>query len=523
MLQRPRQFFVLLLAALLVFGPVSEGWTETGAVETQREVDAPLSVFQFGGGGDSKMPFLLEADETDYNQETDTVSARGSVRISRDGRVLTADRVEYRISDEIIAAVGNVVLVEPTGEVLFADEVELTEDLDQGYAVAPKILLPDGSRVAAAGTSRLSKDRVEVYRAVFSPCELCPDDPKRAPLWQLRAEKITHSETRREIELEGATLDFYGVPVLWVPYFSQPDPRVKKKTGFLTPTVGSDDALGLFTEIPFFWNIAPNRDLTITPHIFSEKLPIFTGTYRHLFSFGKTEIEASGGYVERTENGSTTDNDLRGHLRWIGEADIDENWRSTFQLYRSGDDTYLRTFNIDDAGVLRSFATAEGFYPDLYINATAFTVQEQRTNFTDDDTPTAIPFVTADYFAPLGFGGINVEAHAGAHVLFRPDGGDTQHLAAEIGLNRQWNLAGHIFDLSVSGRGDLFQSTETTGGDDGIGVRFMPRATLDWSYPVFRPVGNSVVTLTPRMSSTSPRVTGCRYAMIASVSMSARE
>ena len=498
LLERQRHLFAKIAAVLLL----SVAACASHAAMTSSS-DKPLSAFQFGGSSDKNLPFLLEADATNYDERTDTVAAAGSVRISRDGRVLTADRVEYRITDKIIAAAGNVILVEPTGEVLFAEEVELTEDLDQGFAISPRILLPDGSRVAATGTSRISKDRVEVERAVFSPCKLCPDDPQRAPLWQLRAEKITHSETRREIELESATLHLYGVPVLWVPYFSQPDPRLKKKTGFLTPSVGSDDTLGLTARIPFFWNIGPNSDLTITPHLFTEKLPILSGTYRHLFSFGQTEIEASGGYVERTENGATTDNALRGHIRWMGEADIDENWRSNFQFYRSGDDTYLRTFDIDDSGVLRSFATAEGFYRRLYVNATAFTVQEQRTNFTDDDTPTAVPFVTADYVAPLGFGGINLEGHVGAHVLFRPDGGDTQHLAAEIGLNRQWNLAGNLFDFEISGRGDLFQSTETTGGDDGIGARFIPRATLGWSYPVFRPVGSAIVTLTPRVMGTA--------------------
>ena len=498
LLERQRQLFAPLAAIVLL---------SVAACASQAAItggsNKPLSAFQFGGSGDKSMPFLMEADETNYDERTDTVAATGSVRISRDGRILTADRVEYRIKDKIIAAAGNVTLVEPTGEVLFAEEVELTEDLDQGFAIQPRILLPDGSRVAAAGTSRISKDRVEVERAVFSPCKLCPDDPTRAPLWQLRARKITHSETRREIELESATLDFYGIPILWTPYFSQPDPRVKKKTGFLTPSIGSDDTLGLTAEIPFFWNFSPNSDLTVTPHLFTEKLPILSGSYRHLFPFGQTELETSGGYVERTENGATTDNSLRGHIRWTGEANIDEHWRSNFQLYRSGDDTYLRTFNIDDAGVLRSFATAEGFYRRLYVNATAFSVQEQRTNFTGDDTPTALPFVTADYAAPLGFGGFNLEGHLGAHVLFRPEGGDTQHLATEIGLNKQWNFAGNLFDFSISARGDLFQSTETTGGDDGIGARFIPRATLGWSYPLFRPVGSAIVTLTPRVMATA--------------------
>ena len=402
-----RKLCVLLagLAALLA-GPIA---VQAAQVTKGDELLAPFRFGDDGSGNQSNLPFLLEADETRYEENGETVAADGSVVISRKGRILKADQVRYRIADKIVSAKGNVTLVEASGEVLFADEIELTDDLDQGFAVNPRILLPDGSRIAAAGTSRISKDRVEVQRGVFSPCELCAKDPDRAPLWQLRAEKIAHSETRKEIELFDATLDIFGVPVAYTPYFSHPDPRVKKKTGFLTPAIGQDDLLGFTAEVPFFWNIAPNQDLLLTPHIYTESYPILVGTYRHLFSFGQTELEASAGYVERVVNGVSSGNDLRGHVKWTGNAGIDEHWRTNFQYYRSGDDTYLRTYNLDDAGVLRSFASLDGFYRHLFINATAFTAQEQRTNFDEDDTPTALPFITAEYAAPLGFAGINLE------------------------------------------------------------------------------------------------------------------
>ncbi len=497
------RLWIVALGLLSGVGVVAE-YRSSLAAETELPLLAP---FRLGDEENTELPFLLEAGETRYDETTDTVIAEGNVRISREGRILTADRVEYRLSNKIVAASGNVTLVEPTGEVLFAERVELTEDLDQGYAIAPRILLPDGSRVAAAGTSRLSKDRVVVQRAVFSPCNLCPSNPDRAPLWQLRAERITHSETRQEIELENAVLDVFGVPVAWLPYFSQPDPRVRKKTGFLTPTVGRDDFLGFFAEVPFFWNIAPHRDLTITPHIFSDKRPIVSGLYRHLFPFGETRIEASAGLVERTEDGETTGSDARGHLRWTGAADLNKHWRTNFQYYRSADDTYLRTFDIDDAGILRSFATTEGFYRRWHINATAFTTQEQRTNFSDNDTPTALPFVTARYAAPLGVGGLNLEAEFAGQVLFQSEGGESQHGVARVGVNRQWNLGGHLFTANADLRGDLFQSTESPNDTNGIDGKLFPRATAEWAFPLYRNFEGFTITLTPRAMATAT-VTG---------------
>ena len=489
-------------AGLLVLALANAGGLPAAVAAEAKDANL-VSRFMLGEEEDAKLPFLFEADELRYLESTDTVIGQGNVRISRQGRILTADWVEYRRTDKILVAVGNVVLVEVTDEVLFADEVELTENLDQGYASNPRILMADGTRVAATGAARLSEDRVVVQRAVYSPCQLCSSDPDAAPLWQIRAEKITHSEVRQEIEFEDARLDVFGVPVAYVPFYSQPDPRVEKKTGFLTPTFGHDEGLGFTLKAPFFWNIAPNRDLTVTPLVTTEEWPVLIGDYRHLFSFGKTEVEASTGYLERVEDGMIEGRSSRGHIRWTGEAALTEHWRSNFQLYRASDNTYLRTFQLDDAGTLRSFATAEGFYRHLYINATTFSVQEQRTNFDEEDTLIALPYATVDYDAPLGFGGIQAHGRLGAHVLFLPDGADTRHLATEFRLSRRWSWSGQLVAVETSLRGDVWHTGQLVSGvEPGVGLRLIPRITADWAYPLFRPIGSATLTLTPRAMST---------------------
>jgi len=455
---------------------------------------------------DPNLPFLLEADSVRYDEAANTIHADGNVQITREGRVLTADTVEFRRGEKILAAKGNITLVETSGEVLFAEEVELTEDLTQGFAVAPRILLADGSRLAANSATRLSEDRFEIKRGVYSPCAISLACPNRAPLWQVRAETVAHSETRRELEFYDASLDVFGVPVAWFPYFSQPDPRVKRKTGFLVPTFGTDDDLGVTARLPFFWNIAQNQDLTLTPIVTTDEFPVGLADYRHLFPWGETSLEASFGMVERVENGVTAGTNARGHIKWTGTASLDENWRADLQLYRSSDDTYLRRFKIDSAGVLRSFATLEGFYDHTYINATTFSVQEQRINFDENDTPDAFPYITAAYQAPLAGTGFSLTGKAGFHSLFRDDGPDAQHFSLQGGIGREWHFGGHLVETEASLRGDVFYAEDLAlaGQDDTFGGRVLPRATLGWSYPVFRPLGEEgVLTLTPRAMATA--------------------
>src|SRR3546814_456106 len=114
-------------------------------------------------------------------------------------------------------------------------------------------------------------------RAVYSPCALCERDPTRPPLWQIKAGEVVHDETQKEIVYKDAVLEMWGVPVMYAPYFFHADPSVKQKTGFLTPTLGSDSDLGWLAHIPFHIAIAPNQDATLTPIFMSKEGVIGAG------------------------------------------------------------------------------------------------------------------------------------------------------------------------------------------------------------------------------------------------------
>jgi LPS-assembly protein len=135
----------------------------------------------------SKEPVLLSADEISYNEDLGIVVATGSVEISQGSRVLLADRVTYSERENTVSAIGHVSLLEPSGDVVFAEYMELTDDMKNGVVRDLRILMTDNSRIAAAGGRLQGGERTEMRKAVFSPCELCEDDPEAPPLWQLKA------------------------------------------------------------------------------------------------------------------------------------------------------------------------------------------------------------------------------------------------------------------------------------------------------------------------------------------------
>ena len=238
-----------LIVGCLMIGLILSGGDVQGQARLER-----------GSGGDQEQPVLLKADLVRQNRELGTITATGNVEFSQGGRTLLADTVTYNQRTETITASGNISLLEPSGEVFFAEFVELSDDLKDGVAEGIRVLLPDRSRIAAVGGRLVAGIRTTMRKAVYSPCELCKEHPDHPPTWQIKAFEVVHDRANQEIEYKDAWLEFYGVPVLYTPYFFHPDPTIKRKTGLLTPSFGLSSELGTMVRVPIYVAISPTMD-----------------------------------------------------------------------------------------------------------------------------------------------------------------------------------------------------------------------------------------------------------------------
>ncbi|MDP6475461.1 MAG: LptA/OstA family protein, partial [Alphaproteobacteria bacterium] len=223
---------------------------------------------------------VMNADTLTYDEAQGLVSAAGNVEIAQGERLLIADSVTYDESRDIMTASGNVTLIEPGGEVMFADYLELSDEMRDGVIRNLRILLAEDTRIAANHARRSGGNRTEMSKAVFSPCKLCPLHPEEVPLWQIKAVRVVHDQQARDIAYYDAWLEMFGIPVLYTPYFEHPDPTVRRRSGFLAPTYGSSSTLGVQLTTPYFWNIAPHRDLTFKPKFTTDEGVVWGAEYR---------------------------------------------------------------------------------------------------------------------------------------------------------------------------------------------------------------------------------------------------
>tara|TARA_A100001037_G_scaffold306628_1_gene353441 strand:+ start:4848 stop:6995 length:2148 start_codon:yes stop_codon:yes gene_type:complete len=445
--------------------------------------------------GAAEEPILLSADSLTYDREPGIVTASGNIELVSGDRILRADALSYDQQNDLVAARGNVAILEPSGEVLFAEYAELTDRLRNGFVSEIRMLMTDGSRLAANSAKRSDGNRTDMSKAVFSACQSCPKHPNRPPLWQIKAFKVTHVQSAQRIDYRDAFLEVYGIPVAYTPFFSHPDPTVKRKSGFLVPTYGSSSDLGAKLQVPYYFNLAPNRDATFSPLFTSKEGIVLAGEYRERANNGQLQLQGSVTRAdERNENNAKTGSrENRGHIKATGAFDIDSTWRWGFVAERSTDDTYLRRYDFSGEDTLTSNVYLEGFRGRTYASANAYSFQGLRREDNPGETPLILPELNYNFVGEPGSWGQRWGIDANVLVLNRS--GSTDSRRTSLGVN--WQLPytsanGQLYNLLASIRGDLYHVNEVADPSNadnsinGFKGRLLPRISLDWRYPHVR-------------------------------------
>ena len=296
---------------------------------------------------------LVQAREINYDYNNHKVSAVGNVQIYYGGNTIEADRVIYDQSTKRLHAEGNVRLTEEEGKVTYGEVMDLSDDYRDGFVDSLRLDTPDQTRMAATRADRSSGNYTVFHNGVYTACQACKDDPKKPPLWQVKAARVIHDQNEKMIYFEDAQLEFFGMPMAWLPYFSAPDPTVKRKTGVLMPSIGSSRVFGQSVEIPYYWALAPDYDATFSPMITTKQGPLLQGEFRQRTQNGAYDIRLSGikqlnkDYFAPASPTISAPGyrDFRGSIETSGQFAINKNWLWGWDGVLLSDKTYLQDYN----------------------------------------------------------------------------------------------------------------------------------------------------------------------------------
>ncbi len=415
-------------------------------------------------GSDEEIAF--SADTLDYDSNSDIVTATGNVQMLRQGNRLRAEQVVWNRKTGEVRANGNVSITDPDGNIGYGDSIEVTDTLKDGVVENLLLVMAEGGRLVARHGE--SKDGIYTLReAAYSPCPVetgsgCPKEPS----WQIKAVQVRYDPVAERVTYKSARLELFGIPLMVMPGFSHPVGD-KGGSGLLMPDMRLSGVNGFELALPYYLKIAPNRDLTLTPHVFTGELPMLEGNYRAFLGQGAYSIT---GYITNSRRSTATDpsattaansdRQLRGYIDASGTYRFDENWTVSGSLRRVTDRTFLRRYDINRDDRLRSMLKAERIGQNSYLSIAGWSVQTLRLTDTQGQMPVALPVI--DYRLRLAdpvLGG-RVQFQANSLALSRSTGQDTQRAFASA----QWTLRsltsmGQELSLTAYARGDVYHST----------------------------------------------------------------
>lgn len=330
------------------------------SISTAQTLNERLTARQ---NSDKKSRMLVDAREVVYDRDNDRVSAVGDVQLYYQGRVLEADRVTYDRKNKRVYAEGNARLTEADGTKSYGTRFDLTDDFKDGFIDSLRVETTTKSRLSAARAERSGGERTVFERGTFTACAPCKENPEKPPLWQIKAARIIHNNSEQRIYYENATLEFFGVPVAWFPYFASPDPTVARLSGVLSPRLISKTRLGYGASVPIYFALAPNYDVTFTPSYMSRQGFHGDVLWRHRTENGSYNIRANGifqqdrrAFDSRPYLGAG-DRVFRGSISSRGKFYLNEKWAFGWDGAIATDKFYFTDYKVKPTSLASSYFT----------------------------------------------------------------------------------------------------------------------------------------------------------------------
>lgn len=347
---------------------------------------------------------LLQATEIQYDYPNERVSAVGNVQVYYKGTTVEADKVVYDQRTKHLHAEGNVRITAPDGQITYGELIDLSDDLRNGFIDSLRIETIDQTRFAAARGKRTEGNFTVLESGVYTACQPCRDDPRKPPLWQVKAARIIHDQSEKMVYFEDAKLEFFGVPLLYTPYLAAPDPTVKRKSGFLMPLITTSSLYGVSVQTPYYLALAPNYDMTISPRIMSEQGPLMDVEWRHRLDNGSYMVRTTGVYQMDKQEFVGTDafKTFRGSVETSGRFNLSPRWTWGWDGVLVSDPTYFADYKIRSlqsraADLVSFFGQTEGISQLFLVGRGTRSYFDARTihytGFTTSDQQDALPIV----------------------------------------------------------------------------------------------------------------------------------
>ncbi len=341
------------------------------------EANGNVEILQINGS------FVIKNEKIFYDQKNNIVSSNETTKIEdKFGNIHFVDNFVFEINKNLIKA-KNLVSKDAQSNTFKTSIAYINTYSGKVFGKDVKIDLNNSSSEnykLRGNSGQIDDNYSEITKGVFTTCK----KREGCPPWQFSAKNIIHDKKKREIIYDDALLRVYDVPVAYFPKFFHPDPTVKRRSGFLIPTIKNSPSSDNYLNTPYFLAIAENKDATFSPRLYANEKILLQTEYR--------QVNSKSNHIADFSFFAEKDEDSKNHLFYEYDKSLKvkdfENSKINFKLQTTSNDTYLKSDKIQSDLINDNDTMINSLNLDLYSNDLSINVSStiyENLNKDDND------------------------------------------------------------------------------------------------------------------------------------------
>ena len=292
--------------------------------------------------------YYIYSEDLFYNRKLQKISTNKEtvIKDNKENIFNLEDNFEFDIINEIISSDKTNIIDNDNNEYSF----EIAKiDLKNNQIAGKELKVnfedsyfgnPNNDPILKGRGATSDKNKTKIYKVAFTTCDT---ENKKCPGWELQSEEFVHDKKNKVFEYKNSWLKLFNKKIFYFPFFSHPDPSVKRKSGFLPPVYGSSNEFGSWVNIPYFKVINEEKDITFNPRIYADDKLILQSEYRQAFE--NSNLISDFSYNHDGKNTNT-------HLFTNINGDFNSNTKFNFKYQDVSNDNYLKIHNLSSSSSL---------------------------------------------------------------------------------------------------------------------------------------------------------------------------
>lgn len=464
---------------------------------------------------ESALPTVLKADQIDGDRIANVFTATGNVEVSKGNSVIYSDQVTYDKNGGIVRAFGHVLVKDIEVGNVRASHGEIKDDFSSGKFFDSKLFFTDGSYLESPEIDRHTPLVTVLKRPIYSICpnpEISADNDlagKKRDFFSIKSKETTIDRQKNIMKSKGGIMRFYNVPFFYTPFIQVPLPAKERQTGFLSPSYAKSTNLGFGIRTPFYVNIAPNMDLTVTPLFgISNGQILVRNEFRHMTTYGEYNgiLELANNKIATTTDTtvvSRTDMAYRGSYNGTGIFDFTKNTGLDFTINTVSDRNYQRDYHFNYLAYTLSKVNLDYIKGRDYYAAKIIRIQELENATTQYEAPLVFPQLDSHIESKPFFFKEKLILTSNLTTIIRQDGLQYRRLTLTPEANIPFNVGGNLFSIDGKVQNDFYSLENnfknSTPPDDykSVQTNYKPELSFNWRLPLIKKSKTNTLMVEP--------------------------